>query len=342
MCLTYEKVELTNERWHYRPSHDQVKLFGMYSEWEGRAMIAVTGASGFIGRHLIQALRDWKLPFVCLARSSSRFSDAVRPSAPSVPVRTVNFEDIESIQAGLNGCRTLIHVLGLINGTDETLFKTNVTITGNLVTAAGRLPSSLEKFIFVSSAAAFGSHGPYGQSKLKAEALIKQSGLPYLIFRPTFIYGTGDEQNTDMMIRTLKRFPIIPLLGGGGFKLQPVYVKDAVSVIVQSVSLPLVNETYTIAGPEQVSLKTILQILSGAIGVRRVMVPIPLGPVKAFFRMYLKFFKNTRLPAKQILELDKHVAFDISKTREDFNFNPVVFREGIRRTIDDKYIRKAL
>lgn len=294
-------------------------------------MIAVTGATGFLGFHLLRALEKRGKPVRCLVRKAS--PRLFRLKAVSSEIREVDFQNPEELRQAIRGCDTVIHSLGLINGTEEALRQANIDCTRAMV-AASRA-EGVGRFIFVSSVAAIRRHGLYGETKFQAEEIVRPSGLPYIIFRPAYIYGAGDENSTGLMIRTLKSSPVIPLLGGGSFCLQPVYVDDVVSLLVQAVERPIPNKIYNVAGPRQVSLKEMLSLLARGLKLKRFFVPIPLKPVQAVLRVYIQIFKNTRLPAKQILELDRHEAFDISQTARDFIFNPVEFREGVTKMFQE-------
>ncbi len=238
----------------------------------------------------------------------------------------MDFTKTDSIASALRGSQILVHSLGLINGGEGALEEANAGIMGRIV--SGAREAGIQKIIYISSAAAIHPHASYGKSKAKGEELLRSSGIPYLIFRPAYIYGTGDENNTEMILRTLKRFPVIPLLGGGSFKLQPIYVDDVVDLMMQGLFFSRLNQTYTVAGPEQIPLKDMLRILTEHLKVKRWFLPLPLKPVQAFLRLFYFLFSRSRIPVKQILELDKHKAFDISDTRRDFDFDPLTFEEG--------------
>lgn len=288
-------------------------------------MIAVTGATGFVGFHLLKAFEKRAKEVRCLVRPASPRRHRLNTS--SAEVREVDFENAANLRGAFKGCDTVIHILGLINGTDALLRRVNIDYTRNVVEAARS--EGAGRFIFVSSVAAIRRHGSYGETKFQAEELVRLSGLPYIIFRPAYIYGEGDTYNTGLLLRTLKTFPMIPLLGGGSFQLQPVYIDDMISLLMQSVDRPVPNKIYNVAGPRQIALREMLVILGSALKLKRFFIPIPLKPVQAVVRIYARIFKNTRLPAKQLLELDKHEAFDISQTSRDFVFKPIEFREGV-------------
>ena len=105
----------------------------------------------------------------------------------------------------------------------------------------------------------------------------------------------------------------------------------ALELLVQALDGDARDEGFTVAGPEQIALLDMLKLLAGGLKVKRAFLPVPLKPVQALMRIYLSLFPKTKLPAKQILELDKHEAFDISATQEAYNFKPRPFREGVER-----------
>lgn len=289
-------------------------------------MIALTGGTGFLGSHLAQYLKEKNIPFRSLVRAGSpRLEDSRKYLGE---IREVNFDDSASIASAIEGCDVVIHALGLINGSQEQLERVNVSYSENMVTAAKQ--KNISKFICVSSVAALMKHGPYGESKARGEQKVIESGLPYIVLRPAWIYGNRDSNVTAKITRTLKAFPLVPLLGGGTFKIQPVYVDDVVKLIHQSINFSSLNTAYTVAGKTQVPLRVILETFARHMKLKRVFVPIPLKPVQAVCKIYLKIFPNTKLPVKQVMELDKHDAFDISKTVKDFGFNPRSFEEGAK------------
>ncbi len=273
-------------------------------------MIAVTGGSGFLGRHVLDFLRKNKIEHRSLLRPE------------------VNFKDLSSLEKALQGADQLLHMAAALNGSTDDLYEGNHLLIKRVVEAAQR--AGVKKIIYVSSAAAYLKKGPYGQSKWRAEEILKSSGIPYLIFRPTLIYGPGDTKNVGMMERLVQRLPLLPLLGGGQFLIQPVYVKDLVEALVKALDSPVTNKTYYLSGPSQISLKDMLHIIAESLGKKVVLIPVPLKPVQACVRLYSTVFPRTRLPVKQILELDQHSAFDIQDAKNDFGFTPRNFKDGVR------------
>ncbi len=285
--------------------------------------VAVTGGNGFLGGHVLAALQRRGYDHVALIRS--RAADAaIAPERQHI----VDFSNPDSLRQSLRGVTMLLHLAGRVNGRVDDLRDANPNLMRKLVEAS--VAGGVKKIVYVSSAAAAFRHGPYGQSKWEAEEILKSSGIGYLIFRPTLMYGSRDNKNVATMEKVIHWLPVIPLLGNGASLIQPVYVEDVVAVLVQSLQTDLAHRVYALAGPAQISLKEMLLALADAMGKRPVMLPIPLEPLQVCVRAWATLFPRTRLPVKQILEMNQHRAFDIGPAQKDFDFSPRPFREGVR------------
>ena len=270
--------------------------------------IALTGSSGFLGRELLKQLQSRGHETVCLNRPA------------------INFDDVDQIRDALEGCDVLLHTIGLTNGSDDMLHHVNDVITANMMTA---LPDSVKRVVYVSSAAAAMRKGPYGEAKLRAEEHVKNSGKDYMLLRPTMIYGPGDTKNLAMMVDWVTQKKFVPVLGGGGFKVQPVHIEDAAGAIVTACEVEVTNKTYNICGPEQVSLRRMLDMLKDKCKSTCVFVSVPLKPVQFALSLWGAIYPKTKLPVKQVKELDKHEAFTFEETAQDLNYTPRKFEEGL-------------
>lgn len=286
-------------------------------------MICVTGASGFLARRAVDRLLAAGHEVVALVRREpvERLADT------RLTYCLVDYADRRTLEAAVPNAAVILHLAGKVNGSERDLWEANVETTRALVGVGQE--KGARRFVYVSSAAAHLARGPYGQSKREAEDLVRASGLPHVILRPTLIYGPGDTRNVALMARVVRRLPVVPVLGGGGFKIQPVHVDDVVGVLEEAAVKSGASGTYTVAGPEQITLLDMLRLIAERLRVRRLFVPIPLKPLQAAVRLYAALNPRTRLPVKQILDLDHHSAFDISAAQRDFDFQPISFREGL-------------
>ncbi|MCK9906407.1 NAD(P)H-binding protein, partial [Frankia sp. Cpl3] len=123
----------------------------------------------------------------------------------------------------------------------------HVTGTKNLLEAAQR--AGIRRFVQMSALGARpGATSPYHQTKYEAEQLVVHSGIPYVIFRPSVIFGPGDEFVN--MLADLVRMPVTPVLGNGSYLLQPVSRRTVADVLTSSLTNEhAANQIFEVGGP---------------------------------------------------------------------------------------------
>ncbi|MCH5230468.1 MAG: NAD(P)-dependent oxidoreductase [Muribaculaceae bacterium] len=219
--------------------------------------------------------------------------------------------------------------------------------------ATGKVP---DKFLLMSSLSV---HGPshekdgakfretdipapntrYGASKLKAEMLLQMEGIPYIIFRPTGIYGPRDKDYYLMLQSISKGFDF-----SAGYKKQLltfIYVEDLARAVFDALEKAPAGNTYIISEDKSYTQKEFRKIAAEAIGRKHVLsLPMPLWAVKAVSAVAEKWGVARMKPST--LNRDKYNIMkqrnwdaDVSKAKRDFGFNPMVsLKEGVRNAAD--------
>jgi nucleoside-diphosphate-sugar epimerase len=214
----------------------------------------VTGGTGFIGHHLIEALVDRGDEVTALVRSEVRAERIVE-----MGVRTVlgDLDDAPALAKACKGAELVFHVAGAIKSRDEAgYFRANEQGTRNLVRSAEAAGDS--RFVFVSSMAAAGPTEPgrpltgdeparpvtaYGRSKLAAEEVVRRSKLPWTIVRPPAVYGPRDRALLPVFKLARRGFGAV--FGDGSQELSAVYGPDLVDALLASVATErTVGRTY--------------------------------------------------------------------------------------------------
>src|SRR3989344_5101366 len=260
--------------------------------------ILVTGASGFVGKNLIKHLNKYNINI--LSRKKI-FGDGV----------FVGDLFDKKILLDASKVDIIIHLAGISNGD---VFKINYEGTRNLVDAC--VENKVKKFIFISSFDAI-LETDYGKSKLKAEDYIKNSGLNYIIFRPTVIYGNDNKKDIGRLIRLIK-MGISPIPGSGNFKLQPVFVDDIVKIIAMAIESKHKNKTYFIGGADVLSFNELADKIASQLNKKIVKINIPIFLVKLINKSLLsdKICSNA--------EIEKNFKFKTKK-----------FEDGIKKSLHD-------
>jgi uncharacterized protein YbjT (DUF2867 family) len=182
--------------------------------------LAITGATGFVGSHLIAQAAAAGHEIRALTR---------RPQPPSNVVTWSEgaLDRPDSLAALVNGCDAVVHVAGVINGDKAAFTQGNIAGTENMVEAAAQ--AGVRRFIHISSLAAREPQlSTYGWSKSVSEEPVIAAGLNWTIIRPPAIYGPGDREMLDLF--RAARLRIVPLPPGG--RLSVIHVGDLCGLIL--------------------------------------------------------------------------------------------------------------
>lgn len=245
------------------------------------ARVAVTGATGFLGSHLVAALCRAGAQVSCLVRAPARVAD-LRDAGCTVVEGDL---DSRSALAQLvERAEVVYHVAGSVAAADEAGFlRVNRDGTANVVEAARKAP--LRRFVYVSSLSVSGPAPrgtpladtedaapvtPYGRSKQAGEEVVRGSGLPFTILRPPAVYGPADRQF--LRLFRLARLGVLPLLGDGEQELSLVHVHDLAEGAIAAAESPVcAQRTYHLTHPEVVTQRALVEAVGRAVG-RRVRV----------------------------------------------------------------------
>ncbi|MHB1329682.1 MAG: NAD-dependent epimerase/dehydratase family protein [Gemmatimonadales bacterium] len=245
----------------------------------------VTGGTGFVGGHLVRALRARGDDVTALVRTPAR---ATALSALGATLVEGDIQSPRTVAEAIKDHDVVFHVAGLIAARSEAEFlAVNREGTGVMVEAAER--SGRPRFILVSSLAAGGPTAPgvrlvgtepgapvtrYGRSKLAGEEMVRASDLPWTIVRPPAVYGPGDRE----MFRIFKAatLGIAPVFGRGDQQLSVVYGPDLVEALIATSLAPAtVGQVYYACHREILTTREMVGLAAAAVGRRVRIVGIP-------------------------------------------------------------------
>ena len=291
-------------------------------------MILVTGANGFVGSHLVARLRKDGIAVRALVRNPSR---AGRLTALGVEIVPGDISDTASLEAAASGCDRVIHIVGIIQeGKGFTFRSVHVDGTRNVLDAAKK--AGVKQFFHQS---ALGTRedakSQYHRTKWEAEKLVKAGGIPYTILRPSLIYGPGD-QFTIRLADAIRFSPVLPVIGSGRSKVQPIHIDDVTACIRKAVtSDAYLNGTYEIGGPEQLTYEEVSKAVAAALGVRRPTVHMPMLFMRTMARVAGAVLPKPPVTTDQLIMLQEDNVCDPENIREAFGIEPVRFAEGLAR-----------
>jgi len=290
--------------------------------------VFVTGGTGFVGRAVIHALRAEGCAVRCLVRRGSerdlRGLGAIERIEGDVMSR-------QSLDHAMDGCDAVIHLVGIIRehpAIGVTFERVHTQGTINVLEAAAAVGA--RRYVHMSALGTrSGARSRYHQTKWAAEEAVRASPVPWTIFRPSIIYGRGDGF-VSVLARMLHRLPVVPVIGAGRHRLQPVPVAHVAQGFVRALSVDAsVKHTYDVGGPEPVTMVDLIDRVAAAMGRRRpIKAHVPLGLVRTVTRALYRF-SDYPLTPDQLLMLEEENTCEPGPFYETFGLAPVPLDTGL-------------
>ncbi len=291
--------------------------------------VLVTGATGFIGPHVVHALRARETPVRALVREPAR---ATRLAAWGAELVAGDVTDPASLRTACEGVDCIVHLVAIIRGRPGDFERVMAQGTRNMVAAAQE--AGARRFVLAS---ALGLNErtkdtvPYFAAKWEMERAARESGLEHVILRPSFVFGR-DGGVLPTFVRLARLAPVTPIVGPGTQRLQPIWVEDLAEYYSLAVTeQAATNRTFEVGGPDAVTWNEFWERLKRVLGVRRPSVHVPFGAMR------LQAMLTERLPAAPVtrdqltmLALGDNVVEDPSAV-ETFQLRLVPLDEQLRR-----------
>ena len=289
--------------------------------------VFVTGATGFVGRAVVHALRADGLKVRCLVRRGSerdlRGFEAIERVQGNVLAR-------ETLDEGIGGCDAVVHLVGIIRehrASGVTFERIHVEGTLNVLAAAAA--ANVRRYLHMSAlGTSAAARSRYHQTKWLAEEAVRASALPWTIFRPSVIYGKGDGL-VSMLTQMVEKLPVVPVIGEGRQKVQPVPVEQVAEGFRRALArLETAKQTYEVGGPEAVSMVELIDAIGKALGhphVRK--IHLPLGLMRIFAGA-LQGVPSFPLTTDQIAMLEADNTCDPTPFFRTFGLTPIPLPVG--------------
>lgn len=320
--------------------------------------VLITGATGFIGSHLTEKLKE--SGFTVNALSRRRWSESAPSWLTNTNVVFGDITDATAVKEAVKGADIVVHTASLLGRwqsefPESEFYRVNVGGTKNLVNACQK--EGINHFIYLSSAGVMGrlktvpadetaplSPGfPYEKSKCYSESILRASmanGFPATIIRPTHVYGPRDK-NTVKVFKAIRRLGVFPLIGGGTALFQPIYISDVIQALFMCIekSPKSLGNTYLIAGKELLTYRD-FTLLSAKIlnaSLKTFVISERLSKPLAVIceRVFTSFNKEPPLTRSRVEFFCRNQAYKIGKIHREIGFFPKTGIEtGLRKTID--------
>lgn len=265
----------------------------------------VIGGSGFIGRHVVRRLAKTGTVIRVAGRYPSRalFLRVMGHVGQIVPI-AVNLEDDASVAAAVQGADLVVNLAGILHPSGRSTFrKVHAEGPGRIARAARK--AGAQHLVHVSAIGADpGSASRYARSKAEGEQALREGFPGATILRPSVVFGPEDAF-FNRFARMAVASPVLPLIGGGGTRFQPVYVGDVADAVMAALRDPAARDrTYELGGPRVYTLREVMELVLAVTRRRRCFVNVS-WPLAGFMAGLTGMLPNPPLTRDQV-ELLKH------------------------------------
>jgi uncharacterized protein YbjT (DUF2867 family) len=238
-------------------------------------VILVTGGSGFVGGHVVAALRGQDRPVRCLVRDPRK---AEKLAGLGCELAVGDMTDAASLRRAVDGAQVVVHLVAIRQGKPERFQAVMVDGTRSLLEASRE--GGVTRIVHMSAlgtAEETKNLVPYYGAKWQMEKDVESSGLPYVIFRPCFIFGR--EGGILPTFRKLAKLtPVTPIIGSGERRIQPIWADNVGAHFAKAVDFEsATNRLFELGGPEVVTWNEFWERLKATLRIRRPSVHVPVG-----------------------------------------------------------------
>ena len=243
-------------------------------------LVTVFGGSGFVGRSVVRALckRDYR---VRVAVRRPELAGHLQPLGKVGQIHAVqaNLRYPASVEAAMRDAQAAINLVGILTESGAQTFDAVQAAGAGAVAKAASAVGA--RMVHVSAIGADeNSPSRYARTKAAGEKAVLSASPTATILRPSVVFGPED-QFTNRFASLARVSPMLPLIGGGVTRLQPVYVGDVATAVADAIDgKTKAGATYELGGPEVLTMRQIMEIILATIERRRMLVSLPFGLAK--------------------------------------------------------------
>ena len=291
--------------------------------------VAVIGATGFVGRHIVPRLAEAGHAVVAVSRAGR-----ARPDWPAgVETRAADVETGRGLLEALRGVDVVVHLVAIPRESGGRTFE-NVNVRGVERVLEASRANGIGRIVHLSALGVTGEpRFAYLSSKFRGEQLVRESGLDWVVFRPSLLFGPGD--GFFNLIKTTLTWwspGIVAIPGHGRETFQPLHVDDLARAVTAAVGEPARSgSVYELGGPEQVTYRQIVDRVMGATGKRRIKLDVPVPLISALTAVTDRVLPIFPVSHDQIRSLGRPNVAGEGAFERAFGFAPRPFELGYLR-----------
>ena len=296
------------------------------------ALILLTGATGYVGGHLLRSLESKGRRVRCLARHPEALDQKTGPSTEVVQGDVLDRPSLDAALSGVQAAYYLVHSMGS-SGSFEERDRQAALSFGQAAKAAG-----VERIIYLGGLGSDEQElSPHLRSRQEVGKILRESGVPVLEFRASIVIGSGS-LSFEMIRSLVERLPVMITPKWVNVPAQPIAIEDLLEYLMAALELPVSEyRVYEIGGTDQVSYGDIMRVYARQRGLRRRMIPLPvLTPYLSSLWLGLVTPLYARIGRKLIESIVHPTVVRDDAALRTFAVRPMGVEEAVRRAIEGR------
>jgi uncharacterized protein YbjT (DUF2867 family) len=239
-------------------------------------LVTVFGGSGFIGAQAVRQLAKagWRIR-VAVRNPAKAYAMRLHGDVGQIDIVQANIRNLPSLRRALAGATAAVNLVGVMRETGRQGFQAIQVMGARNVAEAARADGVTRLVQMSAIGADAESDSKYARTKAEGEAAVREIYPDGVIVRPSIVFGPEDDF-FNRFAAMAQISPVLPLIGGGQTRFQPVFVGDVGKALARAVAAPeAAGQTYELGGPAVFTFRQLMEMMLAEIGKRRFLAPVP-------------------------------------------------------------------
>jgi NADH dehydrogenase len=239
-------------------------------------LVTVFGGSGFIGAQAVRQLAKagWRIR-VAVRNPAKAYAMRLAGDVGQIDIVQANIRNLPSLRRALSGATAAVNLVGVMRETGRQGFQALQAMGARNVAEAARAEGVTRLVQMSAIGADAQSESKYARTKAEGEAAVREIYPDAVIVRPSIVFGPEDDF-FNRFAAMAQISPVLPLIGGGATRFQPVFVGDVGKALARAVAAPeAAGQTYELGGPAVFTFRQLMELMLAEIGKRRFLAPVP-------------------------------------------------------------------
>jgi len=295
-------------------------------------VIIVTGAAGLVGQNLVLTLRELGYKDIVAIDRHAGNLDVLRTLVPDVQTVVADLAEPGDWERLFDADAVVVVLHAQITGKRPDAFERNNIAATERLLAAVRAGGA--RFLVHVSSSVVNSVAcdDYTRTKRGQEALIRASGIPCCVLRPTLMFGWFDPKHLGWLARFMEKTPVFPIPGHGRYMRQPLYIRDFCRALAWAIEHRPAGAVYDVVGAQRIDYVDMIRLIKKVKGLRTWIVPIPFALFRGLLKTYALFSRQPPFTADQLEALAAGDDFQGVETEAAFGFRQTPFEAAIRES----------